>query len=48
MPEIWQQIDDFHYSVSNHGRIRNDKSKRILKHRINKDGYDIVSLYSDG
>ena len=42
--EIWKQIEDSHYSVSNFGRVRNDYDNYILKGHIRKDGYLDVHL----
>ncbi|QJC97159.1 HNH homing endonuclease [Bacillus mojavensis] len=45
MTEEWRTIkQDPMYSVSNKGRVRNNKSGRILKHRPDKKGYDRASL----
>ena len=47
--EIWKIITDYeNYSVSNLGNIRNDKFNRILKARINRDGYLRISLCKNG
>lgn len=46
--EIWKRIDEHPtYSVSNAGRIRNDKTNKILKGSFNKeDGYVSVIFYN--
>jgi hypothetical protein len=36
------------YSVSNLGNVRNDSTNKILKPRINKQGYYYVNLYTNG
>lgn len=49
MKEQWKDIADFdNYEVSDLGRVRNKKTKRIL--RLGKDtgGYVQVKLYNDG
>jgi hypothetical protein len=49
MREIWKPITDYpNYLVSNKGRIRNKKTKRVLKTFINQKGYVIVSLSRNG
>lgn len=47
---LWKRIDDFpNYEVSDTGKVRNSKTNRILKQRLNTYGYDRVCLYnSDG
>ena len=49
--EEWKQIviDDveYDYSVSNYGRVRNDKTGRILKARKKQDNYLHVGLYKN-
>jgi hypothetical protein len=45
--EIWREIDDFEYSVSNFGRIKNIKTRQILKPGKDKNGYLIVRLSKD-
>jgi len=47
--EHYKQIKDYeNYSVSNYGRIRNDKTGRILKPRKDLCGYLYVGLYKNG
>jgi len=49
MKEKWQKIEGFpNYSVSNHGRIRNDKSGRIKKTFLRKKKYVRVQLHKNG
>ena len=44
--EIWAKIKDHpNYSVSNKGRVRNDKRERMRKTYIDKDGYLFVVLF---
>ena len=46
--EEWKKIDGYeHYSVSKDGKVRNDKSGRILKAYYNKYGYQQVKLYKN-
>lgn len=47
--ETWQRLDYFpNYSVSDQGRVRNDKTGRILTQVVNQQGIPSVSLYRDG
>lgn len=53
--EIWKQINDWPYEVSDNGRVRrsvgdghNAISGHILKSRPDKDGYIIVHLCKNG
>lgn len=47
-PEVWRKVRGYrNYSVSNLGRVRNDKTQRILKPFKSKGRYR-VSLYEDG
>jgi hypothetical protein len=49
MVEEFKVIKDFeNYSVSNFGNVRNDKTGRILKTRINNKGYKQVDLWNNG
>ena len=41
--EMWKPLNPF-YSVSNFGRIRNDKTNRILSGSLHKDGYIFVTV----
>ena len=43
--EEWKPIPDSNYSVSNYGRVRNDKSSQIMKLPKNAQGYPQVYLY---
>lgn len=45
MKEIWKKVNDFNYSVSNLGRVKNLKSNQILKPQKNLYGYEILLLY---
>ena len=42
--EIWKKIDGYndYYEASNYGRIRNIKTKRVLKHQLLKEA-DIIT-----
>jgi len=45
---VWLPIKDYdNYEISICGQVRNSKTKRILKQRINKDGYYIINLYQN-
>ena len=47
--ESWKLINNYSsYEVSSFGRIRNNKTNRILKPRPIKNGYAIVDLRKDG
>jgi len=49
MSSTWSRIKGYDgYSISSDGRIRNDKTNRIKSTRINKDGYPVVDLYTNG
>ncbi len=49
MSELWREIDFFPgYSVSSYGRIRTDKSGRILSLNLNQYGVMQVGLMRDG
>ena len=46
--EEWKKVAGFdNYSVSNLGKVRNDKTGRILKQKTEKDGYFEVNLYRE-
>ena len=48
MNEIFKKIDGFeNYSVSDHGKVRNDKTGRILKPCKNHDGYLLICLMKE-
>ena len=44
--EKWKQIPEFQYSISNYGRIRNDKNKKIKESRY-KNYMLVVDLYKN-
>lgn len=45
MNECWHLIEDSHYSISNMGRVRNDRTGKILKNmKTNKDTYEEVDI----
>jgi len=45
--EEWRIIEGFHYSISNYGRIRNDKTKRIKEVRFRR--WELkTDIYQDG
>lgn len=48
MNEIWKTIPIAdNYEASNLGKIRNKKTKYIVKEQINKTGYNTVSLFTN-
>ena len=48
--EKWKDIEDFEglYAVSDRGRVMNLKSGKILKPRVNSQGYAFVGLHKNG
>ena len=50
MIEEWKVIDGYNnnYSISNKGNIKNNKTERILKQTINRNGYNTFSLCANG
>lgn len=46
--EEWKNIEKTHYSVSNMGKIRNDKTGKILGKGLDKDGYCLTAIPYDG
>lgn len=49
MGGTWSKIRGYeNYSVSDNGDIRNDKTGKIKAERLNRYGYPIVDLYSNG
>lgn len=47
--EIWRKVKDYdNYSVSTFGRVRNDNTNRMLRQRLDTDGYCLVNLYIVG
>jgi len=47
MEEQWRDIEEFSglYEVSDLGRVRNSKTKRILRSSLNRKGYPCLILY---
>lgn len=45
--EVWKQVGDTNYEVSNFGNVRNKTSKKVLATH-NKHGYRRTNLYIDG
>ena len=46
--EQWRLIDGYdNYEVSSHGRVRNNKTDRILKYTVGTKGYQAVGLSKD-
>lgn len=50
MKEVWKDIEGYEgiYQISNLGRVRNLKYKRVLKHSTHPRGYLINVLYRNG
>lgn len=49
MEEKWRKIEGYNnYSISNLGQVRNDKTKKIRKTYINKEGYSTLNLCNNG
>jgi len=46
--EEWVKIEDYEYSISRNGEVRNDKTERILKYGLLNGGYYFVILYKNG
>ena len=47
--EMWRLINGYdNYEVSSHGRVRNNRTMRILKGGKNLDGYIHVGLSKNG
>lgn len=47
MQEIWKNIEDFNYQVSNLGRIKSLRSNKILQNVLGTDEYFKVCLHKD-
>jgi hypothetical protein len=43
----WVKIEDYEYSISRNGEVRNDKTERILKYCLNSEGYCCVGLHKN-
>jgi hypothetical protein len=43
--EEFRKIQNYNYSISNLGNVRNDRTNKILQPGINSRGYYHVSLY---
>lgn len=49
MEEIWKPILNWeHYSISNYGRVKNNKTGKIRSTYINNSGYTCIQLYKQG
>ena len=47
--EQWRLVDGYdNYEVSSHGRVRNNKTARILKDHVNSRGYSFIALCKGG
>jgi hypothetical protein len=42
---IWKKIEGYDYSINEIGEVRNNKTGRILKQGLDKDGYYKVNLF---
>ena len=48
-PECWREIEGFpNYQVSNLGRVKNNKTDKILKPYKTNRGYHTIGFWSDG
>ena len=48
-PEVWRKVSGFeNYSVSNYGRVINSNTGKILKTRLDKQGYVRTSFFVNG
>ena len=46
--EVFRSIDGYeNYTVSTFGKVKNTKTGKILKSRLNRGGYLIIDLYED-
>ena len=45
--ETWKKIDGYNYSVSSFGNVKNNTTEKVLKQRVNTNGYYIVDLYKN-
>lgn len=43
---MWKQFRDSNYEISKMGHVRNSKNKKLIKPRVEKDGYLLVTLWS--
>ena len=49
MSEKWESINGYeNYKISDHGNIKNIKTNKMLKPRVNNRGYNTVDLYNIG
>ena len=49
MAEVFKPIKGFEdYRISNHGRVYSDKTNKILKPQLDRNGYARVKLYTNG
>ena len=47
--ENWRSIDEYeNYEISDHGNVKNIKTNKMLKPRVNSNGYYIINLSKDG
>ena len=48
LKEEWKKVKDFDYEVSNLGNLRRINSKKLRKLQIDKDGYNIITIWRNG
>ena len=48
MKEEWKKIDGFDYEISNFGNLRRLNSNKLRKLQIDKDGYNVITIWKDG
>lgn len=48
--EQWKSIEEYKetYEISNFGRVKNIKTRNVLKNRTDKDGYLDIALFKNG
>lgn len=46
--EEWKKIEDFNYEISNFGNLRSLNSGKLRKLQIDKDGYNVITIWKDG
>jgi hypothetical protein len=44
----FKAIENYDYSVSNHGHVKNNITGKILAQKYNRSGYQTIVLYKDG
>ena len=47
--ENWKSINEYeNYEISDHGNVKNIKTNKMLKSRVNSNGYYCIDLYNNG